>query len=360
MACFQVKHRKSGGFSLSQRGVHAVSLLFMMMFFVVTGGVINGTLAVHAAEMKIENNKIFLGEDYSVFANKTGSPALCRKKCAGDRRCQAWTYVRPSADGIGECRLKRAAVSGFKNGCCISGVKQEDFRAKQDGPRGANKNRRAAVKYCDQFAERAAELNQKNVTNRCGYRGRAWHSNVDRHFNRCMRIGRKQRQTEIQGQRVAVKSCIEELNSAKRIVCDHYARTSVLQNASRSKGVCAVNKDGQWSKNFKRHYEWCLGVPKKQVRAVQASREAELQQCFALEGKRSGVCHDYAEDAIAHFQKNIQKGCDLHGPRWHNNYRRHVGWCRQASAKQRFREIKSRKLTLKTCRLFGKIGIKWR
>jgi len=315
-----------------------------------------------SAEMSIENNKILLGQDYSVFPNDTGSPALCRKKCANDRRCQAWTYVRPyQADGVGECRLKRDIATGFKNGCCISGVKKKDYRAfDEDLSTKRGRLHTAAVERCDRWAEKAIELQQQNVKNRCGYRGRGWHANGERHFRRCMRLSPKDRKAERIGQKNAISSCVEELNFGKRNQCDHYAKMAVLQNTSWAKTGCGQRDKGRWGRDYKKHYSWCLSAEKPAIAKAQKVRENQLQQCFAYEGAKTGPCHEYAEGAIAHFRKNIAKGCDLHGPRWHNNYRRHVGWCRKASPRQRFKEIKKRQRILKTCRLLGKFGIQWR
>lgn len=341
---------------------HRLSIFSVMMFAIsfLMGSVTQSGVA--QAEMSIENNKILLGQDYSVFPNETGSPALCRKKCAGDRRCQAWTYVRPyQVDGVGECRLKRDVSRGFKNGCCISGVKKNDYRTFDDS-RGPKRQRahRQGVDFCDKWASKAISLQEQNKQNRCGYRGRAWHKNGDRHFNRCMRMGPKARKRERVAQKQAINSCIEELNYGKRSHCEHYAKTAVLQNTSWAKTGCGKVQGGRWGANYKKHYSWCLSAEKPAVVKAQKVREGKLQQCFAYEGQKSGPCHEYAETAIAHFRKNVAKGCDLHGPRWHNNYRRHVGWCRQVSPRQRFKEAKKRKLTLKTCRLLGKFGVKWR
>lgn len=321
-----------------------------------------GMIGSVSAEMSVENNKILLGQDYSIFPNDTGSPALCRKKCANDRRCQAWTYVRPyQADGVGECRLKRDVTTGFKNGCCISGVKKKDYRAFDEdlGPKRGRLHK-ATVESCDRWADNAIELQQQNVQNRCGYRGRGWHANGERHFRRCMRLSPKARKVERIGQKNAITSCVEELNLGKRNQCDHYAKMAVLQNTSWAKSGCGSTDKGRWGRDYKKHYSWCLSAEKPAVAKAQRLRENQLQQCFAYEGAKTGPCHDYAEGAIAHFRKNIAKGCDLHGPRWHNNYRRHVGWCRTATPRQRFKETKKRQKILKTCRLLGKFGIQWR
>lgn len=317
------------------------------------GGVVVATPAL--AEMVVEKNKILLGEDYSVFSLKKGERALCRQACEKDGRCQAWTFVKPGARGIGECRLKRALAPGFKNGCCVSGYKKYDFRNYGD-----DRGRKRKVERCDEWAKKAVVLNERNIENRCGYRGRAWHSNEDRHFRRCMQLNKNEIAAERRGQKQAINVCETELGYGRKARCDHYARLAVLQNDSRRRGRCGAGGDLGWNKNYKVHLQHCMKVRKKQVFAAQEARESFLQQCYAFDRARSGPCHEYAELAISHFRKNVHKGCDLHGPRWHNNYRRHVSACRRMSPKQRAKEAKKRRLTLKTCRLFGKVGIQWR
>lgn len=309
------------------------------------------------AEMVVERNKILLGNDYSVFSLKPGpgQRKRCRTACAKDGRCQAWTFVRPGADGFAQCRLKQDITRGISNKCCVSGFKKFDFRKI-----GGDKRRKKRVAFCDSWAEQAVKLNEDNQTNRCGYRGRAWHSDTSRHFRRCMQMGPKVRKSERAGQLNAVKVCVAELGLGKRARCDHYARVAVTQNSSRLKGACGTDESGRWSAQYKGHYSWCLKAKKQVAYDEQSAREKNLQRCFAFDRNRSGPCHDYAQGAILHFRKNVEKGCDLHGPRWHNNYRRHVSICRKMSPKQRRREMSKRKLTLKTCRLFGKVRIKWR
>lgn len=307
------------------------------------------------AEMVVEKDKILLGNDYSVFSVKRGERARCRKACEDDRRCQAWTFVRPGADGIGQCRLKRDRSRGISNNCCVSGYKKFDFR-----DYGDDKRRRKQVEFCDGWALEAVKLHQQNRDNACGYRGRAWGSDADQHFRRCMLMDRNERRKERVGQRNAVKVCVAEIGLGKRARCDHYARVAVTQNTSRVKGACGGGSTERWSNKYKKHFSYCVDSKKAAVRAEQVAREKRLQQCFAFDQSRKGACHDYAMGAINHFRKNIEKGCDLHGNAWHNNYRRHVSWCRGASAKQRSRATSKRRLTLKTCRLFGKIRIQFR
>jgi hypothetical protein len=65
-----------------------------------------------------------LGGDYRNFdlaADATG--AACRQACDDDKKCRAWTYVRPGYSGAGaRCFLKNRLTRPRRKPCCISGV----------------------------------------------------------------------------------------------------------------------------------------------------------------------------------------------------------------------------------------------
>lgn len=62
------------------------------------------------------------GSDLRVFNTSDGANA-CRRSCEGDRRCRAFTWVRPGVQGpTAKCYLKNAVPPARRNGCCTSGV----------------------------------------------------------------------------------------------------------------------------------------------------------------------------------------------------------------------------------------------
>lgn len=307
------------------------------------------------ADMVVERDKLLLGDDYKVFEVRDGAAGECKKACAKDRRCEAWTFIRPRGNAYGQCRLKRALAPGFKNGCCVSGYKKAD-EIEEDVRPVRNRQRQR----CREWADQAISFNEENVSSKCGYRGRAWHSRKQRHVRRCMQLDRRGRQNELNGLKQAINVCQREVGFEKKVRCDHYARMAVNQDKSRVSAGCGIVQKTRWTNRYRDHLNWCLKSPKAEARREFEAREQVLRRCFAFEGNRSGPCHDYASLAIDHFRKNIQKGCDLHGVRWHNNYRRHFRWCKGVSAKSRRREIDKRRITLKTCKLFGKFGIQWK
>lgn len=327
-----------------------VALIATLLVFV-TGGVFAGDAR---AEMVVEKQSIYLGAPYRIVPLKGQKRAACERACEKDKRCRSWSYVRDPAPRTPQCRLFNEIKRSVKNGCCVSGykkVKDLAIREERGGPQ---------VKRCRVWADDSIKLNEQNVSNGCGYRGRAWHSDDRRHFRRCMRLGPKALRDERRGQRAAIESCVQELGYSKRARCEHYAKVSVLQDQTRRKANCGPSGNSVWMGDYKQAYRWCLTADASEARQQQNGRQQRLAQCFSQSEKVTGPCNDYAEAAIADFRQNVRKGCDLHGNSWHNSYRRHVNWCRMSSPKQRRQEMKKRSLVLKTCKLFGKIGIQWR
>jgi hypothetical protein len=47
----------------------------------------------------------------------------CQAACEGDKRCRAWTYVRPGySTPAARCYLKSRITKPRRKPCCISGV----------------------------------------------------------------------------------------------------------------------------------------------------------------------------------------------------------------------------------------------
>jgi hypothetical protein len=72
-------------------------------------------------EMSIDRT----GGDYRHFdlkADPTGE--TCKKACEDDKRCRAWTYVRPGylGPGVSRCYLKDRITKPRRKPCCMSGV----------------------------------------------------------------------------------------------------------------------------------------------------------------------------------------------------------------------------------------------
>ncbi len=64
------------------------------------------------------------GGDYRNFALPSDpSGQRCKAACEGEKRCRAWTYVRPGyIGGSARCYLKSKIPRPRRKPCCISGV----------------------------------------------------------------------------------------------------------------------------------------------------------------------------------------------------------------------------------------------
>jgi len=65
------------------------------------------------------------GFDYSNFDMFNPREILCQWKCQQDRRCRAWTFVKPGIQGPqARCWLKNRVPKAVRNSCCTSGIIQ--------------------------------------------------------------------------------------------------------------------------------------------------------------------------------------------------------------------------------------------
>ncbi len=73
---------------------------------------------------------------------------------------------------------------------------------------------------------------------------------------------------------------VSALVEYQRKVCDDYAKHSVLQFNTNQKYMCA--KSGpMWHADYRRHYDWCLGVPKSKSDSVLNSRQNDINNCIS-------------------------------------------------------------------------------
>ncbi|NIP99631.1 MAG: hypothetical protein GWO19_03475 [Nitrospinaceae bacterium] len=77
---------------------------------------------LHAGMLKMERNMDRPGKDFRGFKN-IQSARKCQDLCKGNRRCVAWTWVRPGLQGpTGRCWLKDSVPRRVRNECCVSGI----------------------------------------------------------------------------------------------------------------------------------------------------------------------------------------------------------------------------------------------
>jgi hypothetical protein len=76
------------------------------------------------AYVTIETDTNRAGSDYDNFDLPKADPNLCADACEEDRKCRAYTYVKPGVQGNNaRCWLKDSAPRKTTDDCCISGVK---------------------------------------------------------------------------------------------------------------------------------------------------------------------------------------------------------------------------------------------
>lgn len=78
------------------------------------------------------------GSDYANYGG--GSALLCRHTCAADARCQAWTWVKPTA----HCWLKFRVPPLVRDPCCESG---QGSNSEGSGLRAENNVNRPGADY---------------------------------------------------------------------------------------------------------------------------------------------------------------------------------------------------------------------
>ncbi len=77
-----------------------------------------------APALTVEFDRDRPGGDYHNFVMHRGSELQCQDACVKDRRCRAWTYVKPGFQGRkGRCWLKSVQPRAVRSNCCISGTK---------------------------------------------------------------------------------------------------------------------------------------------------------------------------------------------------------------------------------------------
>lgn len=88
-------------------------------------GILSGLLLA-AQVSAMEYNTDRPGQDYRSLPVPAGDPATCRKLCEADKKCRAWTYVKPGVQGKEAfCWLKHKAPPAVSSQCCISGTRMK-------------------------------------------------------------------------------------------------------------------------------------------------------------------------------------------------------------------------------------------
>lgn len=337
--------------SLALKGRFCLSLMGVIM----AAAVAMVAMAAPAKAQRLEDT-VIRGFDYSVIkVPRRAGDEFCERACNDDPNCRAYTFIRGRGEIDAQCRLKHDVGPQSANACCVSGVKR-DRRIAEDDQSARSEDR------CAAFASRAVQLQNRNLAERCGYRGQIWHSDYNKHYRYCLRADRE----DFRAYRQELISSIEECRGSgrriERIVCEHYAKMSVEQARAADAARCGFDRVrrrdygaeptyvGDWDLQEDNHYQWCAaqatGVWLDQI----SRRERELLACF----KRGGgplneQCENYARLAVIHFEKNRDKRCGNRGPQWHSNEERHYNWCASVDFRIARQESEQRERSLRAC-----------
>jgi hypothetical protein len=79
---------------------------------------------VDQPDVTVEANADRPGADFRDYEVKDPDASRCALDCANNPKCQAYTFVKPTDDKAGRCRLKSSAPAKVASDCCVSGIKK--------------------------------------------------------------------------------------------------------------------------------------------------------------------------------------------------------------------------------------------
>lgn len=149
---------------------------------------------------------------------------------------------------------------------------------------------------CEDYARESVEQAESNQRRNCGYEGPRWSDNRQGHFAWCVLFPRAA-QDELEARRGMLKECRSERRDdrregreerreerredrqGKRANCDTYAKIAEVQAEANEKYNCG-NRGGEWSKDSREHFRWCMRAKREFLQDELRFRSIELQKCF--------------------------------------------------------------------------------
>lgn len=327
-----------------QNGALLALFAFMFMLFNPAGS---------ASAQEVDSLRI--GGDYKFLTLREGASFKeCRQACNNDVSCKAWTFIKervrrkeglqfnlgPDLNiGFGgkkeiippQCRLKHTVGPKHDNECCTSGVK-----------RVAERRRPNKAEQCAEYAEKALEQADENLSKRCRFRGDRWHSNYRDHYSWCMKSPKRSSVNETQARNDKLRECRGGRQIRNRR-CDRFASTAMDILKQARENNCR-NTDSGWSKDHEQVYGWCLDHRPEERTKVMERAQTKLSSCIRRGGgERVERCETYADNALAQIKKSGQNQCGNRGDLWRNDFKTQYQFCRR-NKRQTLRRANQRRV----------------
>jgi len=123
---------------------------------------------------------------------------------------------------------------------------------------------------CDAYARVAVWQNKDNTRRECGYRGRLWNSNYDKHFQWCRRVPPSEAEAANSARSKALKQCPRPGRKGPQKAvdrCEAYSNGAVRQNEENVRRNCGYT-GGSWHSDYNAHYRWCHSVSSKSAKSA--------------------------------------------------------------------------------------------
>ena len=136
---------------------------------------------------------------------------------------------------------------------------------------------------CDAYARVAVWQNKENIRRECGYRGRLWNSNYDKHFQWCRGVAASEAEAANTARSNALRQCPRPVKKdIKKTVdrCEAYAKSAVRQNEENVQRNCGFT-GGSWHSDYDAHYRWCRSVSSKMAKSATRARNKSLDNCVS-------------------------------------------------------------------------------
>jgi hypothetical protein len=136
-------------------------------------------------------------------------------------------------------------------------------------------------------------------------------------------------------------------------ICTRRAKDAAGQNQINQKLGCGF-KGSQWSSDFQAHFKRCQKIGAREEMRNYKKRLNDLNACRARKASKKGesresFCNKYADQSMAHYQRNVQYKCGYKARGWESARKAHYQWCMDAGNSRANQLISYREKQLKDC-----------